>query len=217
MNVRVHVTATLFSVGAWELCRSEASCTCSAVNYRQRSKETKVDSYRTTPSCKYSPSTCTCTCYCHVACDACVVHYISIIKLWVTMYVVKYWLTVVLAINQVAHNVWALAVACTSTVFLLLQEGVTFSYYRYDPETDRWKTLRPMKSARALVGCAVFRGKIYVIGLLETTFHVSHKTTLILSLDGTVCRLLNSICQCVLFSCCSIAFNILFTYMYCID
>ena len=34
----------------------------------------------------------------------------------------------------------------------------------YDPETDRWKTLRPMKSARALAGCAVYRGKIYVIG-----------------------------------------------------
>ena len=178
------------SVGAWELCRSEASCTCLAVNYRQRSKETKVDSYRTTPSCKCSPS----TCCCQVACEAYVVHYISIIKLWVTMYVVKYWLTVVLAINQVAHNVWALAVACTSTVFLNFCKKVW--PYRYDPETDRWKTLRPMKSARALVGCAVFRGKIYVIGLLEHTHTVSHRWTLISSLDGTLPRQAQTyICQ----------------------
>ena len=36
--------------------------------------------------------------------------------------------------------------------------------FMYDPETDRWKTLRTMKSARALCGCAVYGGRIFVIG-----------------------------------------------------
>ena len=54
----------------------------------------------------------------------------------------------------------------SSGVICVISTNLFDVYHSYDPETDRWKTLRPMKSARALAGCAVYKGKIYVIGIL---------------------------------------------------
>src|SRR5439155_26871716 len=36
--------------------------------------------------------------------------------------------------------------------------------FAYDPATDLWQTLPPMKAARAAVGVALLAGKIHVIG-----------------------------------------------------
>jgi len=42
--------------------------------------------------------------------------------------------------------------------------GATNSLFVYDPATDAWRTLAPMKEPRGSVGAAVANGKIYAIG-----------------------------------------------------
>ena len=51
-------------------------------------------------------------------------------------------------------------------IFVLSLTGNRFGFFvcSYDPETDRWNTLCPMKTARSLAGCAMYGGQVYVIG-----------------------------------------------------
>ena len=37
-------------------------------------------------------------------------------------------------------------------------------HFSYDPETDKWRTLKAMSSSRALAGCALNKGKALVVG-----------------------------------------------------
>src|SRR5262249_4058930 len=46
----------------------------------------------------------------------------------------------------------------------LLGQGAGDVVFEYDPASDHWRTLAPMKAPRAAVGVAVLAGKIHVIG-----------------------------------------------------
>src|SRR5262249_10883092 len=45
-----------------------------------------------------------------------------------------------------------------------VHQGAGEGAFEYDPATDSWRTLAPMKGPRASVGVAVLDGKIHVIG-----------------------------------------------------
>src|SRR5262249_58440526 len=45
-----------------------------------------------------------------------------------------------------------------------VHQGAGDVVFEYDPASDRWRTLAPMKAPRAAVGVAVIAAKIHVIG-----------------------------------------------------
>ena len=39
--------------------------------------------------------------------------------------------------------------------------------FSYDPETDKWRSLKAMSTPRGLAGCALYKGKVIVVGTVH--------------------------------------------------